>query len=191
MDKQLLRKLYKEKRLSLTDELVNASLQSMSYHWEIFIQKLAKIHHVLSYQPMLEKGELSPIKFESVLRNAFPKIQIAYPRVNGQNMDAVVANNAAFNTHILGMKEIIGGEVLPPYSLDLVLVPLLCFDKRGYRVGYGKGFYDRYLTQVRPTCMTIGLSIFSNLPEDISINEFDIPMQYCLTPTGMMEFIRI
>ena len=58
-----------------------------------------------------------------------------------------------------GIREPIG-KVVPPEDIDLVLVPLLCFDRAGHRVGYGRGFYDRLLASVRTDCLKVGLSYF-------------------------------
>jgi 5-formyltetrahydrofolate cyclo-ligase len=74
------------------------------------------------------------------------------------------------------------------FSIDLVLIPLLCFDKKGYRVGYGKGYYDRFLTECRPDVLKIGLSIFEPIDEIIDVTEFDIKMNYCITPNKIWSF---
>ena len=58
------------------------------------------------------------------------------------------------------IREPIGTEAAAPEQLDIVIVPLLCFDQTGHRIGYGKGFYDRLLSQCRQNCKKIGLSIF-------------------------------
>ncbi|MGI4741810.1 MAG: 5-formyltetrahydrofolate cyclo-ligase [Janthinobacterium lividum] len=80
-------------------------------------------------------------------------------------------------------------EVLPP-QLDAVLVPLLACDHRGHRVGYGGGFYDRFLTQCRPDALFIGLSILEDEPvaEIADVLPTDVPLHACLTPGGVWKF---
>lgn len=74
-------------------------------------------------------------------------------------------------------------------EINIVLVPLLCFDKKGHRVGYGKGFYDRFLNRCNSNTITIGLSFFDPLDELISdINSFDKPLNYCITPKTIHHF---
>ena len=80
-------------------------------------------------------------------------------------------------------------EVLPP-QLDAVLVPLLACDQRGNRVGYGGGFYDRFLAQCRPEALFIGLSILEKAPvaEVVDVLQTDVPLHACITPSGVWNF---
>ncbi|TKC12618.1 5-formyltetrahydrofolate cyclo-ligase [Pedobacter polaris] len=69
---------------------------------------------------------------------------------------------------------------------DLVIVPLLAFDVKGFRVGYGKGFYDRFLENINT--QKIGLSFFDATPEIIDVHLNDIRLDKCITPTGIIDF---
>jgi 5-formyltetrahydrofolate cyclo-ligase len=80
------------------------------------------------------------------------------------------------------------GVVVNPAGLDMVFVPLLTFDKRGFRIGYGKGFYDRYLAQCRRECVKIGFSYFEPLDEIEDASLFDVPLNLCVTPTTVYVF---
>lgn len=79
------------------------------------------------------------------------------------------------------------GEV-PVNKLEVVFVPLLAFDKTGNRVGYGKGFYDKFLSECNPDTIKIGLSFFE--PEELisDIFEGDVKLDYCVTPKNVFEF---
>jgi 5-formyltetrahydrofolate cyclo-ligase len=83
----------------------------------------------------------------------------------------------------------LGAEVLPA-QLDAVLVPLLACDQRGHRVGYGGGFYDRFLAQCRPGTQFIGLSLLEEEPlaEIADVLPTDIALHACLTPDGVWNF---
>ncbi|MVM33226.1 5-formyltetrahydrofolate cyclo-ligase [Spirosoma sp. HMF4905] len=72
--------------------------------------------------------------------------------------------------------------------IDLVLVPLLVFDKRGHRVGYGGGYYDRFLADCRPDCLTMGLSLFDPVEQIDDIELTDIRLDACLTPKQLFSF---
>ena len=88
----------------------------------------------------------------------------------------------------LGIEEPSGGTVLAPEVVDVVLVPLLAFDPKGYRVGYGKGYYDRYLFRCRPDVLKIGFSFFEPVDSIDDISLFDVPLNYSITPMRLYEF---
>ena len=69
----------------------------------------------------------------------------------------------------------------------MVFIPLLQADVRGNRLGYGKGFYDRYLALCRPDVIKIGLNFFEPIPI-ISTEETDIPLDYLIIPNRIYEF---
>ncbi len=82
------------------------------------------------------------------------------------------------------------GTEVQPAQLDVVLVPLLACDQYGHRVGYGGGFYDRFLAQCRPGTQFIGLSILDEEPllEIADVLPTDVPLHACLTPGGVWNF---
>jgi len=67
-------------------------------------------------------------------------------------------------------------------------VPGLCFDLRGHRVGYGKGFYDRFLMTVRGDCQTVGLSQFEPVKRIEDIHYGDVPIGSLVTPNTYLRF---
>ena len=68
------------------------------------------------------------------------------------------------------------------------MVPLLAYDKTGHRVGYGKGYYDRFLKETRPDCLKIGLSAFQAEAEIPDTHEGDVRLDMCLTPHETIRF---
>jgi len=69
-----------------------------------------------------------------------------------------------------------------------VFIPLLVFDKKGHRIGYGKGFYDRFLASCNPNTIKIGLSFFEIESDLIPVYKGDIPLDYCVTPKKIHAF---
>lgn len=73
-------------------------------------------------------------------------------------------------------------------QIDVVFIPLLAADQQGNRVGYGKGFYDRFLEKCRPETIKIGLNFFEPLPDFIEANENDQRLDYLVTPEKIFKF---
>jgi 5-formyltetrahydrofolate cyclo-ligase len=67
-------------------------------------------------------------------------------------------------------------------KIEVVFVPLLAFDAKGNRVGYGKGFYDKFLSKCQPQTIKIGLSFFEAEAQIEDVHENDIRLDYCITP---------
>lgn len=93
-------------------------------------------------------------------------------------------------TSAYGIPEPVEGIEVPSQKIDVVFVPLLAFDKQGHRVGYGKGFYDRFLNECREDVTTVGLSFFAAEIEPIEANTTDVPMDFCVTPERVYSFRR-
>ena len=84
--------------------------------------------------------------------------------------------------------EPVDGIEVPDSKIEVVFVPLLAFDKKGHRVGYGKGFYDRFLSKCKSDVITVGLSFFEVENEITDVNENDFKLDYCVTPSKIYKF---
>jgi len=81
-----------------------------------------------------------------------------------------------------------GGIEIDAKRIDVVFVPLLAFNNLGHRVGYGKGFYDRFLAQCRPETIKIGLSFFKTETLFNTADIDDIKLDICITPECIYQF---
>ena len=79
-------------------------------------------------------------------------------------------------------------QMIEPEVLDAILIPLLAFDVNGFRVGYGGGYYDRFLSKCRPDAMKIGLSMFDPVGAINDLDPYDVPMNVCITPYNIYKF---
>lgn len=84
--------------------------------------------------------------------------------------------------------EPIDGIAIENKNIDVIFVPLLAFDKLGNRVGYGKGFYDNFLSDCKPETLKIGLSFFDAETEITDIFGGDVILDFCVTPKRIYEF---
>ena len=95
-------------------------------------------------------------------------------------MDAVrVDRDTVYRPDSYGIETPVSGDILPPEELDLVLVPGIAFDRRGNRLGFGKGYFDRFLARCR--CPAIGLAYEAQLVDAIEPAEHDVPMDKIVT----------
>ena len=85
--------------------------------------------------------------------------------------------------------EPINGLEVPNERIDVVFIPLLAYDKKGNRVGYGKGFYDAFLSKCKKEVIKIGLSFFDPEEQIDDVSDSDIKLHYCITPTTMHSFL--
>jgi 5-formyltetrahydrofolate cyclo-ligase len=189
MLKRNARKIYREQRKAVSasdktkwDDLLLIQFQTLP---------LPFLSTVLSFYPLEENNEPDTFVIARYLQFKNPGINIAYPKTNllDHSMQAIVCpEDAAFEENDFYVPEPVGGDSIDPQIIDLVLVPLLAFDKKGYRVGYGKGFYDRFLLQCKERCIKIGLSYFDPLDRIEDANEFDVPLDFCITPQKVYVF---
>lgn len=87
-----------------------------------------------------------------------------------------------------GIPEPESGEICDTLSVDAVLIPLLAFDKSGQRVGYGKGFYDRFLNECRRESLKIGLSFEPPVEQIDDPGENDVALDMAITPDKIYYF---
>lgn len=102
-------------------------------------------------------------------------------------MHFLLTDTTALQLNAYGIPEPAEGIEVPVEKLDVVFVPLLAFDKQGNRVGYGQGFYDRFLKQCRPDTIKVGLSFFEPV-ERIETDENDVGLDMAVTPDRIFNF---
>lgn len=184
MIKSELRKIYLAKQKSFFDaERNEKSRRIADRFFESFDLKIIRFLHI--FLPIEKNQEIETSFVYNRVWLEFPEITTIVSRVNFQSM---TLENLAFNSqtklvknrwHILEPTE---NELVEIEKIDMVLVPLLCFDERGFRVGYGKGFYDKFLSECRADCLKIGLSYFAPVEEISDAQYFDVKLDFVITP---------
>lgn len=99
----------------------------------------------------------------------------------------LTANTVIKKNH-WNIPEPVDGIEVPNSKIEVVFVPLLAFDKKGNRVGYGKGFYDKFLNNCSRETIKIGLSFFEAEDTIKDISTSDIPLNFCVTPKNVYSF---
>ncbi|MEO5649590.1 MAG: 5-formyltetrahydrofolate cyclo-ligase [Ginsengibacter sp.] len=189
MTKNELRIIYKEKRRELSihdidrfNDLILINFQKIA---------LPFISCVHTYLASLNLGEADTASIVRYLQFKNPEMKIAVPKVDFSKHRMYhyqLDHNIELTPNSYGIDEPAEGNIISPDKIDLVLIPLLAFDKNGFRVGYGQGYYDRFLAECGDNVVKIGLSFFDPVDEIDDINTFDVALNYCVTPQGKFRF---
>jgi 5-formyltetrahydrofolate cyclo-ligase len=100
----------------------------------------------------------------------------------------LLTDNTIIKKNKYNIPEPVDGIEITNNKIEVVFVPLLAFDKKGHRVGYGKGFYDRFLNDCKPDTIKIGLSFFEAEDGIDDIFKNDVKLDYCVTPEKTYRF---
>jgi len=185
MKKEKLRKDFLEKRkklgesqISLDDQIVKRFFTSFSFigkqliHIYIPIQKFNEVNTNLLIEEFKRRNQ-----------------RITVPVITRDNLISREINqDTNWRENNWNITEPVNGVEIDPLMIDVVIVPLLAYDTKGFRVGYGKGYYDKFLKQCRNDILKIGLSYFPpvEMIDDIDLN--DVPLSFCVTPEKLYEF---
>jgi 5-formyltetrahydrofolate cyclo-ligase len=189
MKKEQLRLLYKEKRNALSasqkmkmDDLILIHFQQLP----LYIPAL-----IMSYAPFEKTNEFDPQAITDYCFFKNTDQQLFYPVVSkfDHSMSCVLVNDETiFAPNKYGIPDPLDAAEMSPEALDWVFLPLLAFDVNGHRVGYGKGYYDRFLKKCKEDVVKIGFSYFEAEPVISDSNELDVKLDYCVTPERIYEF---
>lgn len=186
--KDQLRKKYKVLRSNLSDENIeNKSLLIANQTLQLPIWELQNFHLFLS---IVKQKEIDTEPLLHLLSGKDKNIIVSKSDfTTGHMQHFLLTDNTRFHTNRFGIPEPVDGIPFPENHLDVVFVPLLAYDQQGNRIGYGKGFYDRFLAKCRPDCIKIGLSLFEPEPHSIPTEPQDIKLDYTITPEHIYTFV--
>lgn len=187
MEKKELRLTYKNLRQALSiDEIEDKSLAIANNVLKMDIWGNTYFHLFLT---MEEQREVHTEFILNILAGKDKEVIVSRSDFNEMKMvHYLLTDNTRLVKNQFGIPEPEDGIEVPSKKIDVVFVPLLAFDEKGQRVGYGKGFYDRFLSECKPDAITIGLSFFEAEQERIDANETDVPLHYCVTPSKVYSF---
>jgi 5-formyltetrahydrofolate cyclo-ligase len=190
MTKQELRKTYFQKRLALSaDEYRKLSELLCTVLVENVSLSAVKVLH--TFIPIEKNKEPDTWLIIDKVKKEFPHISISIPKINDQmgvldNFFYEGPDQLEKNTW--GILEPKQGKPTPLEKIDIVLVPLLAADEQGHRVGYGRGFYDKFLNQSPASLKKIGLSFFPPVKSITDVNTNDHELTHLVTPEKFYTF---
>ncbi|MCA6421459.1 MAG: 5-formyltetrahydrofolate cyclo-ligase [Flavobacterium sp.] len=194
MNKKDLRKKYKELREQLSlDEIETKSLAIANRLLQLdAIPNGRQVWEKTYFHLFLTIEEQKEIDTEFILQILAGKDkEIVVAKSNFETLEMshyLLTDNTKFQKSDYNIYEPVNGLEVPTSIIDVVFVPLLCYDKKGNRVGYGKGFYDKFLSKCRENVIKIGLSFFEPEEAITAVSETDIRLDYCVTPMTVYNF---
>lgn len=186
MQKQTLRTLYTAKRNELSQEVICQLSQAIAT--QVFQNFDIRNKTVSLFFTIDTKKEIQTEFLLTKLLEQNNRISISKSDFTTNNLQHYLyEGNEQLEISKFGIPEPKYGQEITPEEIDFVFVPLLCVDKKGYRVGYGKGFYDRFLSACRKDCILIGLSFFEPIATIEDTHKNDVPLHFVVTPQNVLR----
>lgn len=191
MNKHCLRQLCLTQRLTLVPEQLEQVSQAVS---NLFFKQfnISNINYLHTFLPILKKHEINTWLIIKHLRENYPHLKIVVPKIHWSTYDMesyLLTPESQVIDNAWGIPEPIDASPLPHQEqIDMVLLPLLGFDAQGFRVGYGKGFYDRFLSKCRKDVVKVGLGLDKPIERIEDVHANDIRMDFCITDKKVFCF---
>ena len=185
LTKLALRRSFLKKRHALSDQehedmsfaIANNCLKLPIWHLDYY--------HI--YLPIKAKAEIDTTLILTLLQGKDK--QVILPRIKGSELEHILLTDITkLKTNTLGIVEPEKGIKISPEQIDVIFLPLLAWDKSGNRLGYGKGFYDNFLSLCKTNTIKVGLSFFDPVDKIVDIRSEDIRMDFCVNPEGIKKF---
>jgi 5-formyltetrahydrofolate cyclo-ligase len=182
-----LRKKYKALRQSLSEtQIEDFSLTIANQLLKLDVWDKTNYHIFLTIE---EQKEINTDYILNILSGKDKNVIISKSNFEDYSMTHyLLTDNTRIKKNEYNIPEPIDGIEIQSSQLDVVFIPLLAYDKTGNRVGYGKGFYDRFLADCKPETLKIGLSFFDVESENFEASEDDVRLDYCVTPNQVFQF---
>lgn len=187
MNKKELRLKYKQLRGQYSsEEIESLSLDISNNLLKMPIWEYSFYHLFLSIS---EKKEVDTETVLHILHGKDKNVVVSKSDFeSGELTNYLLTDSTILKTNSWGIPEPVDGIEIPAEKIDVVFLPLLAFDQKGNRIGYGKGFYDRFLSECANRVLKIGLSFFEAEDELPGVEPHDIPLDYCVTPRKIYKF---
>jgi 5-formyltetrahydrofolate cyclo-ligase len=187
MTKKELRTKYNALRQNLSEATIeDLSLQIANQIIHLDIWQHSFYHLFL---PIETKKEVNTEYILQVLAGKDKNIVLSVSDFSTREMTHFLLTDATkIKKNKYNIPEPVDGLEVPVSKINVVFVPLLAFDEKGNRVGYGKGFYDQFLSKCQTETIKIGLSFFESETLILDTLTTDIQLDYCVTPTKVYNF---
>ena len=184
-NKVFFRQLFKKHRSELTDNEVK-DLNKAIFKNLMKTDLLKKTYYHIYLSNYLN----NEVETDEVIKLLFKKNKRVYvPKIIGENLIHIEINkDTTYSENHFSIREPSSTNTSDPMIFDVVFIPLLAYDKSGERVGYGGGYYDRFLLNTKKNVLKVGLSFFEPVEKILNVEEHDIKLDYVITPKIVYNF---
>tara|TARA_B100001057_G_scaffold359016_1_gene361213 strand:+ start:558 stop:1118 length:561 start_codon:yes stop_codon:yes gene_type:complete len=150
-----------------------------------------EIWHFTNYHiffPIEKNKEVNTKHIIQIIQGKDKNVIVPKIKDNTNLKNYLLTDSTLFVKNSYGISEPQSGIEVNPIDFDLIFIPLIAFDQMGYRVGYGKGYYDKMLSQCSKKALKVGLSLFDPINKIHDISTHDVKMDYCITPDQIYKF---
>ena len=187
MNKTELRTQYKALRQNLSK--VEIEEMSLAIANEVLALDIWDKTYFHVFLPIEEQKEVNTEFLLHLLTGKDKEIVISKSDFTTRKMTHfLLTDNTKIKKNEYNIPEPVDGIEVPSSKIQVVFVPLLAFDTKGNRVGYGKGFYDQFLAECQPETIKIGLSFFEAENAITDVFEKDVRLDFCITPEKCYRF---
>ena len=187
MTKTELRAQYKALRKNLSEESIEE--MSLAIANSVLALDIWDKTYFHVFLPIEEQKEVNTEFLLHLLSGKDKEIVISKTDFDTRKMTHyLLTDNTKIKKNEYNIPEPMDGIEVPSSKIQVVFVPLLAFDTKGNRVGYGKGFYDQFLAECPPETIKIGLSFFEAETFIADVFEKDIRLDFCITPKNCYRF---
>ncbi|MGI9542906.1 MAG: 5-formyltetrahydrofolate cyclo-ligase [Cyclobacteriaceae bacterium] len=187
MNKATLRKQYLGKRAALSKKIHQEKSEAIA---ELFFDNISLNNYksLHTFLPIKKNLEVDTYLIIREVRKRYPKLGLVVPKIQDYGLEHyILAQDTIIAPGPYSVPEPQGAERFEEQQIDIVLVPLLVFDIRGHRIGYGKGYYDRFLAE-HPEALKVGLSLFAPVDQIPEVSLNDIALDMIITPDECYRF---
>lgn len=185
------KKTIRKNMLYLRDRMTETELADKSTQIHKLLNSVNAYHTALWFMSYVSFG--NEVNTTKIINKLFEKKRKVAVPVCISETNQIVASQIfdldKLIPSLFGILEPDKEQLLPidPKKLEIVLVPGLAFDIHGNRVGYGKGYYDRFLIHLNPNSLKIGLAYDFQLLDEIPSNSYDIPVDIIVTDKRIID----
>lgn len=188
MDKSAIRKEYLELRKTISNDLIQELSIKISNQIIDFLQSNQKIRHVHLFLPISRLNEVNTFPLFERLQDLGYYLYTSYLNPETNALETLeITETKEFESGDFGIPIPKDPKKVNSHQIQLVLVPLLAFDSKGNRLGYGKGYYDKFFASISHKIIKAGLSFFPPM-KDIPAETHDIGLDICITPDETYHF---